>query len=80
MCVSKNDVIRHLGELLLEDIDKMSMVAIKSRVAEMLMFLADFERSDEAKKHTLAKAVKIIMELDRDRLMYKIATLATMNP
>ncbi len=79
-CVSKNDVIRHLGEFLLEDLDKMSDVAIKTRTAEMLMFLAEFEKTEDQKRNTLAKAAKIIMELDRDRLMYRIATLAVMNP
>lgn len=80
VCVSKNDVIRHLGEFLLEDLDKMSTITIKTRTAEVLMFLAEFEKTDEQKKHTLAKAMKIVMELDRDRLMYRIATLAVMNP
>ena len=80
VCVSKNDTIRHLGEFLLEDLDKMSTVAIKTRAAEMLMFLAEFEIDETAKKRTLSRAAKIIMEIDRDRLMYKIATLATMRP
>lgn len=79
VCVSKNDVIRHLGEFLLEDLEKMSTVAIKSRAIEMLMFLAEFETTEESKKRTLTRAIKILMELSRDRLMYRIATLATLN-
>lgn len=80
VCVSKKDVLRHLGEFLLEDLDKMSTIAIKAKVIEMLMFLADFETTEEAKRSTLGRAVRFLMEFDRERLMYRIATLATMNP
>ena len=80
VCVSRNDVIRHLGEFLLEDLDKMSTIQIKSKAIEMLMFLSEFDPTEETKRRTLARAVKILMEFSRDRLMYKIATLATLNP
>lgn len=80
VCVSKNDVIRHLGEFLLEDLDKMSTIQIKTKAIEMLMFLAEFEPTEETKRRTLARAVKILMEFNRKSLMYRIATLATLNP
>lgn len=76
ICLSKKDAIRNLGEVMLEDIDKMSTSEIKTRAVGLLTHLAETERENE-KKRTLMMAANVVMETNRDRLMYKVATLAT---
>lgn len=75
-CLSKNDAIRNLGELMLVDIDKMSSPEIKTRAVGLLTHLAETENEGE-KRRTLMMAANVVMEMQRDKLMYKVATLAT---
>ena len=78
MCISKKVALNHLGEFLLNDLDKMSSSTIKAHAVEALATLSELEDDISERKNTLIRAANIVMEVDRPRLMGKIATLAVL--
>ena len=79
MCISKKSALNHLGEFLLNDLDKMSSSTIKAHAVEALATLSELEDNISGRKDTLMRAANIVMEVDRSRLMGKIATLAVLT-
>ena len=78
MCISKKAALGHLGEFLLNDLDKMPSSTIKAHAVEALATLSELEDNASERKNTLMRAANIVMEVDRPRLMSKIATLAVL--
>jgi len=78
MCITKKDALRHLGSILIADVEKRSSSTIKAHVVEALSTLAELEDSQTAKRDTLMRAVKIILETDRLKLFYRVTSLATL--
>ena len=78
MCITKKDALRHLGSVLIADVEKRSSSTIKAHVVEALSTLAELENSQTAKRDTLMRAVKIILETDRLKLFYRVASLAAL--
>jgi len=77
-CISWQDAMRHLGEVLIQDVDKRSSATIKGQVVEAYAMLAEVVEDESRKRALLGKAMQVVMESDRNRLLERIATLATM--
>ena len=78
LCTTKKAALRHLGSIILSDIDKKPSSTIKAHVVEALATLAELEDNIAEKKATLVKAAKIVLEEDRLRLFSKVASLAAL--
>ena len=79
LCTSKKDALRHLGSILIADVEKRSSSTIKAHVVEALSTLAELEDSQTAKRETLMRAVKIVLETDRLKLFYRVSSLAALT-
>jgi len=78
LCISKKAVLSHLGSILLADVEKKPSSTIKAHVVEALSMLAELEDSPAAKRNTLMRAMKIVLETDRSRLFQRVASLAAL--
>lgn len=77
-CISWQDALHHLGEVLIQDVDKKSSPTIKGQIVEACAVLADIATDESQKKAILGRAVRVVMETDRMKLMNQIASMATM--
>lgn len=79
LCTTKKDALRHLGSILIADVEKRSSSTIKAHVVEALSTLAELEDSQTSKRDTLMRAVKIVLETDRLKLFYRVSSLAALT-
>lgn len=78
-CISWKDALRHLGEVLVQDVDKKSSPTIKGQIVEACAVLADIAMDESQKKAILGRAMRIVMETDRMKLMNQVASMATLG-
>lgn len=77
-CITWQEALKHLGEVLIQDVDKKSVPTIKGQIVEALAMLAEVAVDEGQKRTILGRANRVIMETDRMKLMNQVASMATM--
>lgn len=75
VCISWKDALQHLHEVIIQNCDKKPVATIKAQVVEACATLAELCERDGDKRMILGKAVGVVMETDRIRLLNRLTNL-----